>query len=257
MIVAVSTLIRESGHPIVGGWLGTSSPLVIEACRAAGLDFVTLDTQHGALSLEDCAALLARQAQEDFSVIVRVDSNEPAKIGKALDLGASGVIVPLVETAEQARSAAQACRFPPLGVRSYGPVRSDIVGMSPAELNDRARLFVMIETEVGMRNAAEIAATPGVDGIFIGPADLSISLGLAPQRAFDTAQLETHFRGLRLLADRHGLMLGSLGLDVESATRWIEYGCDFVAIVTDERRLIGDAMERLSGDLGVRSNVEG
>lgn len=252
----LSTLLRETGRPLIGGWLGTSSPLVLDACRAEGLDFVALDTQHSALTLGDCAMLLAMHALDDFAVIVRVESNDPAKIGKALDVGAAGVIVPLVETAEQARLAAMACQFPPKGVRSYGPVRPDIAGMSPSELDERAFLFVMIETELGLQNAAAIAATPGIDGIFIGPADLSIALGLVPQRAFDTGQLEEHFRILRQLADQHGLMLGTLGVDAGSASRWLAYGCDVVAVVTNERRLLGEAVGRLSASIRDRGTVD-
>lgn len=244
-----SPLSPATGRALVGGWLGTDSPLVVEACRNAGLDFVALDTQHSGLSLRECASLLGGVERDDFPLVVRVDSNDPAQIGKALDLGAAGVIVPLVESAEEAAAAVSACRFPPHGTRSYGPVRPDIAGASPAELGERAALFVMIETERGLENAAEIAATPGVQGIFVGPADLSIALGLVPQRAFDTEQLEVHFRMLRQLATQHGLMLGSLGLDAASAKQWIDYGCDFVAVVSSERRLLAESAGRLAADI--------
>lgn len=247
----------ETRAPLVGGWLGTRSPAVVDACREAGLEFVVLDTQHSALTLGDCAELLAGVEADDFSVLVRVDSNDHAQIGKALDFGASAVIVPLVETAEQAAAAASACRFPPLGTRSYGPVRRDISSASPAELDERASLFVMIETTLGLQNAPEIAATPGVDGIFVGPADLSISLGLVPHRAFDTDQLEEHFRQLRRLADENHLTLGTLGLDADSTRKWLDYGCDLIAVVTAERALLGDAVTRLAGDIRVRGSVEG
>lgn len=247
--MAASILKQEARRrPLVGGWLGTSSPLVVEACRDAGLDFVALDTQHSALSLGECATLLAG-IDDDFPIVVRVDSHDHAAIGRALDFGATGVIVPLVETAEQAAAAARACRFPPRGTRSYGPVRADIAAASPGELDDRAFLFVMIETELGLENAAEIAATPGVDGIFVGPADLSIALGLVPQRAFDTDQLENHFQTLRQLADQHGLLLASLGLDPPSAIKWLDYGCDVVAVVTSERGLLGESTGRLVTEL--------
>ena len=112
--------------------------------------------------------------------LVRVEANHATPIGRALDLGAAGVIVPLVNSADDAAAAVAAARYPPRGIRSYGPLRSDLrIGPTPAEVDDTVLVLAMIETADGLTNLEEIAATPGLDGVYVGPSDLSIGLGAA------------------------------------------------------------------------------
>jgi 2-dehydro-3-deoxyglucarate aldolase/4-hydroxy-2-oxoheptanedioate aldolase len=175
------------GEPIGLYWMSLGSVSLLEVAGAA--DGVVIDMQHGLwdrTTLEYAVAALAHRAP----VLVRTAENSAAAIGQALDAGAEAVIVPLIDTAEQAAQAAAAARFPPRGARSAGGVRplAGDFGRYVAEANERILLGVMIETGYGVQNAAAIAATPGVDFILIGAGDLSISLGAGSgQTAFETA----------------------------------------------------------------------
>ena len=162
----------EAGGPAIGLWASIPSALTAEAAALAGADYVVADQQHGALDPGTLMAILQAIAGGGSVGLVRVARNEPFPIGQALDLGAAGVIVPMVESAEEAARAVAACRYAPDGVRSFGALR--------AGAGDRPLCLVMIETRAGLEAAAEIAATPGLDGIYAGPSDLALSLGLQP-----------------------------------------------------------------------------
>jgi 4-hydroxy-2-oxoheptanedioate aldolase len=162
----------EAGGPAIGLWASIPSSLTAEAAALAGPDYVVADQQHGALDPATLMAMLAAVAGAGVPPLVRVARNEPFAIGQALDLGAQGVIVPMVESGEEAARAVEACRYAPEGIRSFGALR--------AGAGERPLCLVMIETRAGLEQAAEIAATPGLDGIYIGPSDLALSLGLQP-----------------------------------------------------------------------------
>jgi 4-hydroxy-2-oxoheptanedioate aldolase len=162
----------ESGGPAIGLWAALPSALTAEAAALAGPDYVVVDQQHGAIDPATLMAMLQAIAGAGAAPLVRVARNEPFPIGQALDLGAVGVIVPMVESREEAAAAVAACRYAPEGIRSFGALR--------AGAGDRPLCLVMIETRAGLERAAEIAATPGLDGIYTGPSDLALSLGLQP-----------------------------------------------------------------------------
>jgi 4-hydroxy-2-oxoheptanedioate aldolase len=162
----------ESGGPAIGLWASIPSALTAEAAALAGPDYVVVDQQHGAVGPATLMAMLQAIGGAGAAPLVRVARNEPFPIGQALDLGAAGVIVPMVESGEEAAAAVAACRYAPEGIRSFGALR---VGAGARPL-----CLVMIETRAGLERAAEIAATPGLDGIYVGPSDLALSLGLQP-----------------------------------------------------------------------------
>jgi 2-dehydro-3-deoxyglucarate aldolase/4-hydroxy-2-oxoheptanedioate aldolase len=170
-------------------WLMLGSPSVAEMAAASGPDALVFDLQHGLWERSALEAAIG-MTREKTSPLVRVARNAPLEIGMALDAGAVGVIVPLVETAEEAAAAVDAARFPPAGSRSGGGVRP-LMNFAPyvAEANDGVLVAVMIETAKGVENAAAIAATPGLDMVFIGTGDLAISLGCFPDNGpvFDAA----------------------------------------------------------------------
>ncbi|HWK46629.1 MAG TPA: SDR family oxidoreductase [Stellaceae bacterium] len=161
-------------------WLALGSPSIAELAADAGPDALVFDLQHGLWERQALEAAIG-MTRHKASPLVRVARNAPLEIGAALDAGAVGVIVPLVETAEEARRAVDAARFPPLGSRSGGGVRplTDFKNYV-AEANDGVLVAVMIETKLGLENAAAIAATPGLDMVFIGTGDLALSLGCFP-----------------------------------------------------------------------------
>jgi 4-hydroxy-2-oxoheptanedioate aldolase len=169
----------EAGETVLTAWLTTGSTLVAEAVARAGFDAVTLDLQHGAIDAGEMLGLLQAIAAADAVALVRVGWNDPALVMKALDLGAWGVICPMIESADDVRRFVGACRYPPVGNRSYGPTRGRLVhGESYGRIADAQVLtFAMIETRRALEALEEIVAVPGLDGVFVGPSDLSLALG--------------------------------------------------------------------------------
>ena len=160
-----------AGGPAIGLWASIPSSLTAEAAAQAGADYVVVDQQHGAVDASLMTAMLQAIGGARVPALVRVAQNDPWTIGNVLDLGAAGVIVPMVEDGEQAARAVAACRYAPDGIRSFGALRGG--GEAPLCL-------VMIETRAGLERAEEIAATPGLDGVYVGPSDLALTLGLQP-----------------------------------------------------------------------------
>lgn len=154
----------------------TGADLLIAEAFAQNFDAVIVDLQHGSAGLDRMHSLALAIERHGAAVFVRVSWNQPQEIMRVLDLGATGVIVPMVETAEQARDAAAATRYPPRGVRSFGPMRPG--SPSAVAANELVQLFPLIETVEGMRHLTEILDVDGVDGVHVGVGDLAISMGL-------------------------------------------------------------------------------
>lgn len=163
----------------VGYWMTLDAPPAAERIGRLGYDYVCFDAQHGMLGYEGIlTGLTAVQAGGASVGLVRVGANEPYHIGRALDAGAAGVIVPLVNDADEAAAAVRATQYPPHGVRSYGPMRSGLrIGPKPADSNDTVVCLAMIETAQGLANVEEICRVPGLTGVYIGPSDLTIAIG--------------------------------------------------------------------------------
>lgn len=200
----------ERGGTALGGWLFLREPLVAEAAALSGYDYVCVDMQHGLASYTDAVAMVQALARTAATPIVRVPWNEPSMIGRVLDAGALGVIIPMVNTAEDAARAVSACRYAPTGTRSIGPIGAMVrhgmgyIGWA----NERVACLPMIETAEAVANLDEILAVPGIDAIYVGPADLSLTLGLPPlmdnkDRRFQNA-LVTILEACR----RHGVVAG-------------------------------------------------
>ena len=160
-----------------GGWVVGPTAIGPEEYARCGYDYVGFDTQHGYLDDADVAGLLRRLEHVPIGTAVRLPSAAPAPIGRVLDAGADAVIIAMVETPEQAAAAVAATRYAPAGVRSFGPLRAGM-GRDPAELHSRVSTFAMIETAAGLAAVEEICSVPGLSGIYVGPADLAISLGV-------------------------------------------------------------------------------
>lgn len=171
----------RDGETVVGASCALGSPMVAEILATAGLDYIYVDQQHGLTSFDTLVSILRAIGRTPTATLVRVLSNDAGLIGQALDAGADGVIVPMVNSREEAERAAAACRYAPQGVRSFGPMRAGLLhGRDPVAANERVLCLVMIETAGGVAAAHEIAAVPGIDGVYIGQADLALSLGLEP-----------------------------------------------------------------------------
>ncbi|MFZ3033098.1 MAG: aldolase/citrate lyase family protein [Parvibaculum sp.] len=182
------------GEVTLGAWAMMPGALGAEALARGGFDWVLVDMQHGCMDYETALSMIRAIDLTSAVPIVRVPWNEPGIIGRVLDAGAMGVVIPMIQTAEDAKRAVDACLYPPAGRRSFGPVR---VGMRDGqgyfmEANARVAVIPMIETPEALACVEEIAAVPGVDALFVGPFDLSIALGLPPgdndgKPAFDAA----------------------------------------------------------------------
>ena len=173
---------RDGKCATLGG-LSVSHGFTAEVMARQGFDALCVDLQHGTAEMGDVLPMLQAISQTDTVPVVRVAWNDPASIMKALDLGAMCIIVPLVNNAEEAAKAVAACRYPPVGMRSNGPVRAVYYSGADyvANANDEVIVMAMIETKEGIANLDAICATPGLDAVYIGPADLSFALGLAPR----------------------------------------------------------------------------
>lgn len=195
MIAAEFAARIRNRETCIGYWVLIDEPIATERLGRLGYDYVALDAQHGLFGYQGMRnGVLAIDAGATSAAVVRVEANDPTAIGRALDAGASAVIVPLVDTAEDAASAVAAVRYPPDGRRSYGPMRSMLrVGPEPAVANETNLVLAMIETPAGLRNVEQICATPGLDGVYVGPSDLRLAVGgrtpndPAVDEAFDQA----------------------------------------------------------------------
>lgn len=171
------------GDTVFGLWAALPCGFAAELMCVDGVDYVCIDQQHGLIDYPGMVEMLrAIEGRRSTVPFTRVPANEPWLIGKALDAGVQGVVVPMVSTAADAARAVAACRYAPKGIRSYGPVRSSMTmdSRDTAILGASVLCFVMVETREGVERVDEIAATPGLDGIYIGPADLALGLGLPP-----------------------------------------------------------------------------
>jgi len=223
------------GRPVTMGWISIANTFTAEIMGRQGFDAVCIDMQHGVTGLSNLMEMLQAVSATDASPVVRVGWNEPAAIMKALDFGASSIIVPLINNAEEARKAVAACRYPPMGERSSGPVRAlQIHGPDYfAKANEEILVMAMIETKEGLENLEEICSTPGVDVIYIGPADLSYALGMAPRSDNpDPLHVATCDR-IKEVAHRHGKKVCMHCGGAEFASGAIKRGFDMVMLTSD------------------------
>jgi 4-hydroxy-2-oxoheptanedioate aldolase len=235
----------ESGRAALGGWVAAGGEFSLHGYQRAGYDYVGIDCQHSALDEADAAVLLQRASPADPATIVRVSKNDATLIGRLADAGADGIIVPMISTAQQAQEAVAAIRYPPAGIRSFGPSRADLPVSDLTEMAARVSLFVMIETAEGLDNVEEITQVPGLAGIYVGPADLSIGLGLEPMRAFTTDQLAEPIERIRKACEASGVVLGMHQIDGANARRWIERGVRLATLGGDLGMFITAARTQL------------
>lgn len=199
----------EANGVALGVWLSVASTVTAEAAARQGFDYVCIDTQHGAVEYQAALGMFQAIALGGGAPITRVPWNEPGIIAKMLDAGAEGVIVPMVNTREQAEAVVRACRYAPQGGRSYGPA---VAGMRHADYVAWARASIavipMIETVEALGNLDDIVSVPGIDAVYIGPADLSLSLGLEPRNNDGEARFDEALAAVVEACLRHGVAPG-------------------------------------------------
>jgi 4-hydroxy-2-oxoheptanedioate aldolase len=234
------------GKPTLNGWCSIGNSFTAEIMAAQGFDSLTVDMQHGALDYAALLPMVQAMRASGTTLMARVPWNEPGIIMKALDAGAYGIICPMVSTAEDAARFVSYLRYPPRGQRSFGPTRvSFAAGANYAsEANDNMVALAMIETAEGMANLEAIAATPGLDGLYIGPADLTISLTDGRLAAgFDREEPEMIDAIQRILAacKTRGLCAGLHCGTPDYAARAIGWGFNLTTIGSDARFLAAAA----------------
>ena len=247
----VTDRVRErwaKGEAALNAWLtleGTASAAVV---AEAGFDAVTLDLQHGSTGIEDVGRIAPAVEAAGAVPFARLRWNEPGLVMRALDLGVRGVIAPMVDSRPQAEALVRACRYPPLGSRSYGPVHGAFgVGRDQTErANAEVLVFAQIETAEALAAVAEIAATPGLDGLYVGPADLSLTLGLATFADLSDPTMITALDDVVLAARSAGIVPGIHAPGVERAIAMIERGFGFVGAAGDAELLGAAAAETLA-----------
>lgn len=242
------------GREQIGFWLALGDGVSAEICAGAGFDWLVIDAEHGAQHLPGVLAQLqAIAAYPGCSAVVRVPGAGGEAIKQFLDIGAASLLVPMIESAEQAAAVVDAARYPPQGSRGIGGARAARWGRYPryvAEANDRVCLIVQIETVAGLANLEGIAACDGIDGVLVGPADLAASLGHPGDVAHPAVQqaIIDAFGRIRAVGKPAGVMIRDEAL----ARRYLEAGASFVAVGVDTLLLAG-ATSALAGRFRERS----
>jgi 4-hydroxy-2-oxoheptanedioate aldolase len=224
----------DGGGVARGAWCAAPSSVTAEVVASTGYDYVCIDMQHGAIGYSDAVPMLQAISGRGATPIVRVGANDPAAIGRVLDAGALGVVVPMVGSAEEAARAVAACRYPPRGGRSYGPVRAAaVIGSRDVRDLEQVLCAVMVETREGLDRVDEIAGTEGVGAIYVGPSDLALALGLPPAYEHDEPAHQEAIERIREACDRHGIIAGIHCDGGAMAARRVEQGFRMVTVVND------------------------
>ena len=237
------------GKPVVNGWLQIPSTVSAEVMAHQGWDSLTVDMQHGLVDYTNALPMLQTISSTDVTPLARVNWNEPGQIMKILDAGCYGIICPMVSNKEEAERFVQACMYPPRGYRSFGPVRGLIYGGADYadHANDEILKLAMIETKESLDKLDEIMSTDGVDGIYIGPADLSLAIGEKP--GFDKPEnSKAYSQILRILehAKKNDLIAGIQNGQPEYAEKMINKGFQLVTIGSDQRYMTAASKTALS-----------
>ena len=223
----------------IGLWVSMANPFSTEICAGAGFDWLLIDGEHAPNDLRSILAQLQTIAAYPSQPVCRVPVGDTALIKQYLDLGVQTLLVPMVDTPEQARALVQACRYPPDGVRGMGGARASRWGRYPAyarEANAQVGLLVQAETRVALANLDAIAATEGVDGVFIGPADLSASMGHVGNSGH--AEVQAAIEDAIARVTRAGKAAGILTGDTALAKHYLALGATFVAVGLDNQILV-------------------
>ena len=239
--IAMETLVKqwEAGGTSLGAWLSIANSVTAEAVARCNFDYVCTDLQHGVSDYSDAVSMMQATVLGGGIPIARVPWNEPGIIGRMLDAGAHGVIVPMVNTRAEAEAVVRSCRYAPEGSRSMGPIVSGMRDPSYlAWARENTAAIPMIETVEAIKNLDEILSVPGISAIYVGPSDLSISLGLPPANNDDIPSFTEALTTIVAACNRHGVVAGihSTGavapLRIEQGFRMITVSGDMLAMRT-------------------------
>jgi 4-hydroxy-2-oxoheptanedioate aldolase len=241
MAIPAFTLAKRlrAGETVFSGWCGLPYPIVAETLGRDGFPAVTLDGQHGLWDINAIVTTIAAVRQGGAAPIVRVPVGDFATVSRVLDFGAEGIIAPMINTPADARALAAAAKYPPLGERSWGPHRATtLAGLADQsvylrEANDHIVTLAMIETRTALQNLDAIVDTPGVDGLFLGPSDLSIALTDGKNLDALSKDVERELDRILAAAQRAKKVPGAYCHSAERAAALAKRGVKFLAVMSD------------------------
>ena len=238
----------QEGEAALNGWLHIPSSFSAEVMAHEGWDSLTIDLQHGPTDYQVAISMLQAISTTDIVPLARVPWREPGIIMKLLDGGCYGIICPMINTREDAEAFVGACRYPPDGHRSFGPYRARLYGGEdyPDHANDEVITMAMIETREAVDNLDEILSVPGLDAVYVGPADLGQSLGMGPRLDPEEPEVVETIDHILASTKERGLAAGIFTGSVEYASRMIGKGFQLVTVLSDARYMAAGAGEVVS-----------
>ena len=242
----MKNLLKEklyAGNISFGTWLTIGSPDVADTLKQLPFDWFLLDLEHSYFTIEQARNMMLALLDTDITPLVRVGEGDQYLIKRVLDIGAHGVLVPLVNTPEEATRAVNYSKYPPMGSRGIGPVRAAAYGNNTKDYvttaNDEVLVGIQIETVQAISNVEEIASTKGVDLVFVGPSDLTMSLGLVTDRG--NPKVSDAMQSVVKVCERLGKIPGTLAVTGEEAKKWQKLGFRFISLGSDSKYLFQGA----------------
>lgn len=236
-----------AGHTATNAWLTIGNSWTAEIMANAGFDAITVDMQHGMADFQTTVTMLQAISTRESMPLVRVPWNDPMILMRVLDAGAYGIVCPMISTRAEAEAFVGACRYPPEGWRSFGPIRANVYAGDDyfAHANETILTFAMIETQQGLDNIEAIITTSGLDGVYIGTVDLSISMGLAGMGDLDDPALQKAINKILALATQHKRFVGIHARTPDEVAPLSKMGFHLITLVNDTKLLKSAAKDAL------------
>jgi 4-hydroxy-2-oxoheptanedioate aldolase len=250
------------GGAVINGWCSIPSSFSAEIMAHQGFDSITIDMQHGLVEYQTATTMLQAISTTGVIPLTRVPWSDPARLMKILDAGSYGVICPMINTPEDAEQLVAACKYPPRGFRSFGPIRAKYYGGGSAHgggvyhtfADEQTLVIPQIETRAAIDNLDEILQVPGIAAIYIGPSDLSMALGKEPRKGQGDPEVVEARQFILATAKRHGIPAGIHTNSREVAISMIQEGFQLTSLQSDDRFLMSKAKEEVEA---VRTGIAG
>lgn len=242
------------GEAVINGWCSIPSSFSAEIMAHQGFDSITIDMQHGLVGYQVATTMLQAISTTPVIPLTRVPWNDPGCLMKILDAGSYGVICPMINTPEDAEKLVSACKYPPRGIRSFGPIRAKYYGGGSAHgggvyhhfADEETLVIPQIETREAVRNLDQILQVPGISAIYIGPSDLSMAYGKDPRQGQSDPEVVEAKKTILECAKRHGIPAGIHTNSREVAVEMIELGFQLTSLQSDDRFLMARAKEEVA-----------
>lgn len=245
--------IWENGGAVLNGWCSIPSSFSAEVMAHQGFDSITIDMQHGLVDYQVAVTMLQAISTTSVVPMVRVPWSDPGTLMKALDAGAYGVICPMINSREDAEALVGACKYPPKGFRSFGPIRAKYYagggihggGDYHVFADEETLVIPQIETRKAIENLDDILSVPGISGIYIGPSDLAMALGSEPRKGQNDPAVVEAKETILQTCKRHGIPAGIHTNSVDVAVNMIKQGFQLTSLQSDDRFLMSRAKEEV------------